>query len=174
MTRRAPGQRRQHRAFRIPPPDWPGPVRAQLARLLAETDAEIEAEIRGEVRAGGSAEVDEKAMAVLATQLWRARRKVGRGAKWLRQAGRDLDSCREVLAGAGVTVQDHDGDRFHAGQSLEVMAFEEDPSLAAETVRETVQPSVYLADRRIQRGKVIVGMPPNAAPDHEQTRDDHA
>ena len=63
----------------------------------------------------------------------------------------------------GLLVQDHEGDTFHPGRSVEVLVYEDDPSLTVETVLETVRPSIYYRDRRIQMGQVIVGQPPATA-----------
>ena len=75
-----------------------------------------------------------------------------------RQAGRYLRTAA-ALTDAGLVVQEHEGDVFHPGRSLEVLVFEEDPALSVETVLETVRPSIYYRDRRIQMGQVIVGRP---------------
>jgi hypothetical protein len=116
-------------------------------------------------------ELNEAALADAATSLWRAQRRLDRGAASARsrQTARFLRACRTALADAGLVVQDHDGDAFHPGRSLAALAFQDDPSLTAETVLETVRPTVYLHEQRIQMGQVIVGRPAADAPDHERT-----
>jgi hypothetical protein len=110
----------------------------------------------------GQTLLDEKRLAEAATQLWRAQRRLARGdGPRDRQTARYLVTCREALTDAGLTMQDHDGDPYHPGRSLEVLAFSDDPGLAAEIVVETVRPTVYLLDRRIQMGQVIVAGPPD-------------
>lgn len=110
--------------------------------------------------------LEEKALAEAATNLWRAQRRLTRQGEEAstrsRQTGRYLRSCREALDDAGLLVQEHEGDAFHAGRSLEALAFEDDPSLEADTVRETIRPTIYLHGRRIQMGQVIVGCPPKS------------
>jgi hypothetical protein len=76
-----------------------------------------------------------------------------------RQAGRYLRQCEEALSDAGLVVRDHDGETFRPGRSLEVLVRHDDPTLTTETVLETVRPSIYRGDRRIQMGQVIVGCP---------------
>jgi hypothetical protein len=106
--------------------------------------------------------LDDRSLAEAATNLWRAQRRLARGdGPRDRQAGRYLLTCREVLTDAGLVVQDHDGDPYHPGRSLEVLAFQDEPGLTAEVVVETVRPTIYLLDRRIQTGQVIVAGPPN-------------
>lgn len=125
----------------------------------------------GSVTAAGPAEeqpLDAKALADAATNLWRAQRRLNRQGEAAtsrsRQTSRYLRSCREALDEAGLLVQEHEGDAFHAGLSLEALTFEEDPSLTAETVLETIRPTIYLNGRRIQMGQVIVGSPPAPPP----------
>jgi hypothetical protein len=153
------GQRRHHRVFRIAPPIWDEPAREQLARLLAKVSASVEPR----------AELDVKVLAAAATDLWSAERKLGQPTdepvKLTRQANRYLRGCRKALAEAGLVIQDHDGDVVHHGRSITVLVSHEDPTLTDERVLETVKPTIYLHDRRIQKGEVIVGRPP-ASTDH--------
>lgn len=159
-------QRRHHRAFRIPPPVWDEPARAQLVRLLAEAD--------GTPANDGAddppSELDDMALAVAATDLWSAERKLGQPtdepARLTRQASRYLRGCRRALAEAGLVIQDHDGDLLHHGRSITVLLSHEDPALTEEQVLETVKPTIYLNDRRIQKGEVIVGRPPVGGTPH--------
>ncbi|MEU0524664.1 hypothetical protein [Streptomyces niveus] len=167
-------QRRHHRAFRIAPlPPWDEPSREELERLLASVADSV-------ATAGPAApdtavqpppaddSLDAKALADAATNLWRAQRRLTRqgeaASSRSRQTGRYLRSCREALDDAGLLVQEHEGDAFHTGRSLEALTFEEDPSLTAETVLETIRPTIYLHGRRIQMGQVIVGCPPAPEP----------
>jgi hypothetical protein len=147
-------QRRQRRAFRIGEPHWTEEQCVELESFVQAVTALPEAETEEE-------SVADKALAEAATNLWRAQRKLASSdpSTQSRQAGRYLRTCREALTDAGLVVQDHEGDAFHPGRSLEVLVFEEDPKLTVETVLETVRPSIYYRDRRIQMGQVIVGRP---------------
>jgi hypothetical protein len=146
-------QRCQHRAFRIPPAPAPD---AYLERLLAFADPEPATVFQKQL--------DDKLLAEAATQLWRAQRRLARDGGPAnardRQTGRYLVACRDVLTEAGLEIQDHDGDTFHPGRSLEVLTFAEDSALTSEVVLETVRPTVYLLGRRVQMGQVIVAGPP--------------
>ena len=156
-------QLRHHRAFRIPPPEWPPEQQKQLAALLRALDT---ANAAAEPGPGP----DTKALATAATNLWRARRRLaqqtGGDRAQARQAGRYLQACQEALADAGLVVRDHDRERFHSGRSLEALVFNEDPAVDFETVTETVRPSVFLNDERIQMGQVIVSCPVRAENNH--------
>lgn len=135
-------QRRHHRAFRIAAAS-DEPLLAELHEVLTALPEPAEP-------------LDAKALAVAATNLWKAQRKLaGAGGA----ASQYLARCRDGLAEIGLVIQDHDGDPYHAGRRLEVLAFEEDPRAAAEHVLHTVQPSIYLRDKHIQIGQVIVGTP---------------
>lgn len=143
-------QWRQHKAFRIEAPRWSGTEYDDLDRYLAEL---------GDVLEQPSPD-DDDALAEAATNLWRARRKLAQGNDGQgKQAARYLRTCAEALATAGITVQDHDGEPFHAGRSVDVLLYSDDPEVTVETVVETVRPAVYHHDRRIQTAQVIVAVP---------------
>ncbi|AOS64579.1 hypothetical protein [Actinoalloteichus hymeniacidonis] len=152
-------QRRHHRAFHIAPPVDADGLHKTWERLLAEI-ADPAPEPRAET-------LDEKQLAAAATNLWRARRRLerddGAPTKRERQTRNYLRTCHDALVDAGVVIQDHDGDAFHSGRSIEVLVFEPDPTATEERVLETVRPTIYLHDRRIQMGQVIVTGPPEEA-----------
>ncbi|MEV5834890.1 hypothetical protein [Nocardia sp. NPDC052112] len=144
-------QHRYHRAFRIAAPMWDEPGRERLRQLLATADTQV------------GAPLDERALADAATNVWRAERKLRKAPDWqdasARQARRYLTQSRDALAAAELVVQEHDGDVLHPGRSLDVLAYQDDPTVSEETVTETVRPTVYFQNRRIQLGQVIVGRP---------------
>lgn len=107
-------------------------------------------------------------LADLATGLWRLREKMldgetGRPLDEMRRAFRHLEATWDILAQAGVQVQDHSRSRYDPGLSLKVTAFQPSPGLDSETVIETLKPTVYLKGQRIQIGEVIVGTPESRA-----------
>ncbi|MFV2022540.1 hypothetical protein [Micromonospora sp. LOL_023] len=181
-------QRRHHRAFRIRPPVWSEQQCAHLAQLLADVRAATQPANPPPAEPSGAEQsaIDEAALATAATNLWRAQRKLAQAGDGPsardRQAARYLRTCAEALADAGLVVQDHDGDPFNPGRALEVLVYQESPDLTAETVIETVRPSIYLHRRLVQMGQVIVGTPsqqiaePPASPGPEplDTRSSHA
>lgn len=142
-------QRGQHAAFRIAAPELD---LARLRRALADLVARPAAR-------------DDGAFADAGTGVWRARRKLAQLAdddrtnRTARQAGRQLDRAERALAEAGLVVQDHDGTPYHPGLALEVVAMVDDPDVPTPTVVETIRPSIYLDDRPIQVGQVVVGNP---------------
>ncbi|MEU5567688.1 hypothetical protein [Micromonospora musae] len=164
-------QRRHHPAFRISAPVWTEQQCGQIEALLAQAQAATPTQPPDPVAEAAPdesvavtpAQPDETALATAATNLWRAERKLTppgeRPSPRDRQAARYLRTCSEALADAGLVLQDHDGDAFNPGRALEVLVYQENPALTAETVLETVRPSVYLHGRLVQMGQVIVGTP---------------
>ncbi|GAA0252844.1 hypothetical protein [Cryptosporangium japonicum] len=157
-------QRRQPASFRIAPPDDDELVALLTGLLDALPDENAPDDARDDAR-------DDKALADAATNLWRAQRRLARDSPTARdrQTGRYLRSCRDALRYAGLVVQEHDGDAFHPGRSIEVLAVQEEAGRTAEVVLETVRPTVYRHDRRIQMGQVIV-----AGPAVNTARSEHA
>lgn len=103
-------------------------------------------------------------LADLVTGLWRLREKMldgetGKPLDEMRRAFRHLEACWDILAQAGVQVQDHSRSQYDPGISLKVVAFQPTPGLDCETVIETLKPTVYLNGQRIQLGEVVVGTP---------------
>ena|ERR1017187_3271850 len=80
-----------------------------------------------------------------------------------RGIARHIDHLSECLEEIGIRIQSHTNEVFDSGQSLEVIAFQPTPGITREIVVETVRPTVYIKDNRIQMGQVIV-----ATPDHSQ------
>jgi hypothetical protein len=153
-------QWRQHKAFRIAAPSWSGAEYDELEQSLAEL--------------GAQPVDDDDALAEAATNLWRARRKLAQGNDGQgKQAARYLRTCADALAAAGLTVQDHDGEPFQAGRSVDVLLYSDDPDVTVETVAETVRPAVYHHDRQLQTAQVIVAVPPHSA-SRENSEDSHA
>ncbi|WP_243740779.1 hypothetical protein [Streptomyces sp. 8K308] len=161
--REALAQLRHPPEFRVPRP------------LLSPVQADLVAEVLAEVETAGIADAgpedDARAgrLAGAATGIWRALRKLDHGADTLsaadlRQVRRQVIASRQALADDGLEIQEHDGEPFDSGLSLEVLVFQEDPDLTGEVVLETVRPSVYFRGERIQMGQVIVGTPAGTAP----------
>ncbi|MEW2507472.1 MULTISPECIES: hypothetical protein [unclassified Amycolatopsis] len=156
-------QRRHHREFRIEEPLWGAEERARLRELAAQVSALLavaEGPTKSSPGEPAGPRLSESDLAVAATALWRARKKLtGAQDRVAKQAGRYLSASQDALDAAGVLIQDHDGDPFDSGLALEPLVFQDEPGLTSERVVETVRPSVYLAGRRIQMGQVIVGCP---------------
>ncbi|WP_214406584.1 hypothetical protein [Pseudonocardia lacus] len=102
--------------------------------------------------------LDAETAADVATDLWRARRRLAR-AGGDRMLTRHLDGLHDRLARAGLEVQEHEGLVVDAGTALDVVAWEIRPDVERDVVVETVAPSVYCAGRQIRIGQVVVARP---------------
>lgn len=158
-------QRAHYRAFRIAEPAIDARLRGQLEQVLAAVDPSASTEPDGT----SEPPLDLKALAEAATSLWRAQRKLDQSGDAIssqgRQSGRYLRTCRDALTDLGVVIQDHDGEPHHPGLSIEVVVIQPDPTLTEETVLETVRPTIYFQEERIQMGQVVVGRPVRDADD---------
>jgi len=113
-------------------------------------------------------------LAEIATGLWRLRHKMLRPGsdepvEGMESAYRHLESLWDTLTEAGVRVHDHTGEPFDSGLPVRTLAFQP-AEVQRETVIETIRPTVYLAEQRIQLGEVIVGTPeppPQGEPPHD-------
>jgi hypothetical protein len=102
----------------------------------------------------------------LATGVWRLNGKLtangsdeGESAKLLRSLSRQVSSMSDALDEAGIDIQDHTGEPFDAGQSLDVVAYATNAAMSRETVVETITPTVYVEGRIAQRGQIVVAGP---------------
>ncbi|MHA4817604.1 hypothetical protein ACXZ65_24960 [Streptomyces aculeolatus] len=192
------GQWRQPPEFRVPPPLLDPAQAAWVADVLEEVEAAEalaaaaaaaqSADTAGTAGAagigtGGTARTDAAdaeppgsgALVGAATGIWRALRKLDQGPASLspadlRQIRLQVRASRQALADDGLEIQEHDGEPFDSGLSLEALVFQDDAELTREVVLETVRPSVYFRGRRIQMGQVIVGRPPQS-PGAETTKE---
>lgn len=156
--------------FRIPRPRLDGEQAAWAQGLLAAYDgavAELQAAAahRPDAEPEDPARIDTDELARAGTAMWRAQRRLaqereagpnsGQIAKYMRITVRSLKEALDL------DIQDHTGDRYDPGQSLQVLEYEDVPGLTQEVVTETEKPSIYFRGELVQRGQVVVGRPPN-------------
>lgn len=108
-----------------------------------------------------STEKNKEFLAELSVGTWRLKKKMIDSANQqpleeMKRAYRHLDSILLTLKNEGIEIQDHDGQKFDAGLSLKVLAYQPTVALESEYVLETIKPSIYLAGERIVMGEVIV------------------
>ncbi|WP_131738738.1 hypothetical protein [Actinomadura roseirufa] len=156
-------QWRWPREFRIRPAQWPDDVLALFAEVSAAETAEAEGPARDAEVVGGAPGLSERSLADVATSVWRLRVRTAGLPDGMRSTTRHVEKAWDALAQAGVEIKDHLNDPFDSGLSISVVAFQPTPGLERERVIETIRPSVYLGDRRIQMAEVIVGTPDSAA-----------
>lgn len=154
-------QWRQPKEFRIRATAWPQEALAALSELSA---AAPQAPPQAASDAASDAAPDgltDDAVAEMATSIWRLQSRTAGAAEGElpRSVVRHIEKASDVLVAAGVEIQDHLHDPFDPGLALNVVAVQPTSGLQRETVIETIRPSVYLNDRPIQRGEIIVGTP---------------
>lgn len=151
----------QPREFRIAAAALPADWLALLERRLQPPAAAVPAP-KGDEHARDREQL--RLLADLATGLWRLRPRLlepgtGQPREGLKRAWRDVEALGDLLAGAGVRVIDHTGHDYDPGQVLEVAARVPVPGLRRDRVQETVRPTVYVGDRHVQVGQVLVEVP---------------
>lgn len=105
-----------------------------------------------------------RTLAELCTELWRLRRKMLEADRpqprtEMADAYRHVEAAWDLLADAGLTIDDPTGRPFDSGMPLKALAFQPTAGLTRETVVETIRPTIFLRDARLQMGEVIVGTP---------------
>jgi hypothetical protein len=97
---------------------------------------------------------------------WKLRKEVldhetGEPKNDMRHLARNVEAIWDRLSEVGFAIQDHTGQLFDSGQSLEVLAFQPTQGIMREVVAETVRPTIYFMGQRILMGQVIVATPEN-------------
>ncbi len=149
--------------FRISPPVWSTGMQALLEQavlLLNEQGTDHPPETppdKGQLQL----------LRDVSVGLWRIKQKMvepktEEPLPGMARAFRHLQSTWDALSEAGIEIQDHTGTLFDSGLSLSVVAFQPTPGITREKIIETVKPSIYFNNERIQMGEVIVGTPENS------------
>lgn len=151
-------QWRYPKEFRIPTPTLARQARQDLTnlvnRLTTPTSRAPSADGLG----------SPKLVVEVATALWRLREKLvqpgtDQPREEMRSAYRYFESAWNTLTEAGLEILGHDGESYHAGMALEVLAFQPTPGIARQIITETTKPSIYYQGHLLQMGVVIVGIP---------------
>jgi hypothetical protein len=148
--------------FRIPEAPWPEDTIAQLERIAEQITKHASAE---KSREDLQSSAGHKAfLADVGTGLWRLRQKMtqpgtDKPLEEMRRAYRHFESVWDALERDGVKIYDHTGEDFDAGRSIKVLAYQPTAGLSRERVTETIKPTIYVNDERVQMGEVIVGTP---------------
>jgi hypothetical protein len=97
----------------------------------------------------------------LATNLWRLRQRLltGEPVEPVRRCLREVEAMWDRLGEEQIEIQDHTGTLYDPSLSLRVAAFQPTVGLEQDRIVETLKPTVYWRQQRIQIGEVIVGIP---------------
>ncbi|MHB2149966.1 hypothetical protein ACX8XP_12980 [Calditrichota bacterium LG25] len=149
--------------FRIPPPTQPKDIISLIEVLNDQIQNLKQVDIKD---INPNDKEMNQFLADLATGLWRLKQKMIKSGtnqplESMNRAYRHLESIWDTVVQVGVDIKDHTGDLFDSGMSIKVLAFQPTEGLSREKIIETIKPSVYLKNKRIQMGEVIVGTPEN-------------
>jgi hypothetical protein len=108
--------------------------------------------------------MDANALAQLGTHLWRLRNKLlepglSDAKPEFGRAYRHFDAAWDALADAGIQIVDPTGRAFDEGQALKAIAFQSIGGIDRDTVVQTIKPTIFFRNERIQIGEVVVGTP---------------
>ncbi|WP_242904407.1 hypothetical protein [Actinomadura terrae] len=162
-------QWRWPREFRIQQAQWPDDILAAFTHLTGLRGAEERPGVGmagPEERPGVAPEevagLGGRSLADVATSVWRLHVRTASLPDGMRSTTRQVEKAWDTLVQAGVEIKDHLNEPFDSGLSISVVAFQPTPGLERERVIETIRPSVYFGDQRIQMAEVIVGTPESA------------
>lgn len=149
--------------FRIPPPMYPADIRenfSQLEQLITNTDNATDKPVVDSAQTADRS----RFLSEIATALWRMRAKMidpktDQPMESSRRVYRHLETIWDNLSQEGIEVVEHTSKPFDPGMSIKVLAYQETPGLEKEMIIETIKPTIYNHDKRIQMGEVIVGTP---------------
>jgi hypothetical protein len=155
------------------PKELQGPKLADISSLnalktrfneLDEQLTKLKAQLRVPRQPESAPVVNEKILASIATNIWRAKGKMldpetGEAKEEMKRVYRHIEAIFDALKELGVETIDQTGRAYDLGMMLNVVSFEQTPGLAKEEIKETFKPSVTWQGRLIQKGEVIVGTP---------------
>jgi hypothetical protein len=102
--------------------------------------------------------------AAVAVEVWRIRSRLKRAAPLLpAKEAKPLESAlarlEELVAAAGITIEDPEGRPYVEGERMEVILFEPQDALERPCVVQTVKPAIFLGGALLRAPEVIVGVP---------------
>lgn len=150
------------REFRISPLPWPQELAAAVDKLsLANAEPVHQPAIAVEQE---SPLFPPSLLADIGTGVWRLRQRMidvqtGEPLEEVRRPFRHLQWIWDKLNDAGIQILDHTGERVPESgiYALKVVAYEAMPGLKHDQVIETIKPTIFVQQQRIQMGEVIVG-----------------
>lgn len=132
-------------------------LKAKIGQMSNASDSRQQSDVK-------SPSSDLKALAVIATNAWRAQTKMvdpdtGEAKEEMKRVYRHIEAIIESLKQIGFETIDPVGRAYDSGMALKVVSFEPTLGLSHEEIKETIKPSVAWQGRLIQVGEVIVGTP---------------
>jgi hypothetical protein len=118
---------------------------------------------------------DIRALADLATNLWRAKQRLvgliekGSPAQESNKILRPIDSALENLENIGVRIEDYKGQPYVLGMALNVISSQPNSAILSDRICETLKPTIYFRDHFVQAGDVIIEGPPSSSSPSQQS-----
>jgi hypothetical protein len=151
----------------IPPAHFPGS--ADKDKLLQKIFQSPEALLSAPQRSGAEVrypipEKVTKAIAVVATNAWKAKAKMadpqsGEVRDDMKRVYRHLEAILQAFQDMGLEVKDHTDEPFDYGLPLKVVTTQPTPRITKERVVETIKPTIYWQNQIIQHGEVVIATP---------------
>ena len=140
--------------FRIPPSET-----IDLEMVLRKI-----AWLAGDVSVQSAGAESMQYLAEVGTGLWRLQRKMmepgtDHPTPGMRRACRSMKEIWNDLARVGVMILDHTDTIYTANMPLRVLTFEKVAGFTQARVIQTARPTIFLQERPIQMGEVVVGLP---------------
>lgn len=141
--------------FRIEPPVWSPKLLAEFERLVALDKPQAQKPAQTNLA---------RTLAEVGTGVWRLRQKMlqpgtSQPSEEMRRTFRHVEAMWDALKRAKVEIIDHTNTPYDPGLSISVLAFQPQPGLTREMVVETIKPTIYFDQERIQMGEVLIGTP---------------
>lgn len=142
-------------------------VKATAERIMRDGQKRHDRPRKAEPAASVSAAEEQrlKALVVIATNAWRAERRIldpetREPREGMHLIYRDINAIRDALEKqAGIEIRDPVGQNYDSGMALNVVASEPMAGINKEIIKETIKPTIILQGRFLQIGEVIVGTP---------------
>lgn len=151
-------QRRHPPEFRIAEPLWSREISHELGEALKQLALERPA--------ASEVTLFEEQIVAIGTKVWRLRNEIikqadGPQATNLKYATSYLNALWEQLADAGIEIRDHNGEPVpRTGvYMLKTVAHQPMNGIKRQQVIETLKPTIYLNEKILQVGEVVVGTP---------------
>jgi len=150
--------------FKIPAVEYPdgSQIMEKVPRILRDAQ-ESPGPAGGEPRYAIPGNVV-RAMADIATNVWKAKTKMLDGASGevreeMKRVYRHIENVFEAFEKMGLEVKDHTGDAFDYGSPLKVVTTQPTQGIPREKVVETIKPTIYWEKKIIQTGEVVIATP---------------
>jgi GrpE protein len=125
---------------------------------ITQTLEVIAKELAAEPTVASTADTDNEAFYTqLATFAWRVQQTCEREGN--EHINRHVTKIIDTLAGQGITLLVKTGEPYDPGMSMQVLSSEPTQGISRAVIKETIQPTVLLHGRVLQKAQVVIGVP---------------